>query len=255
MAAERRRHRARIQRGGDRAPRYTKDFPALARDTIANGRTAVLLAAKHPSTAAEVSLPSHGSNRASRRAIIASLLALTRVLPGTPDLVIRAMDVLGRVRPPGLSRIYGLVLDYLYFVGAADAAPPASQTAPRRHYLTSAMSEDAAVAWEGRPAAGGTRLLRFPERARSSAGWRFLRVSGDRAEMVSRDALVMNATGQAFPCERRILQRRVVIADGSNHRAVDGGRMIPGHQQYVIPCFWPRRFRLLSTVPPLRSNR
>ena len=101
--------------------RYTKDFPALARDSIANGRTAVLLAAKHPSTAAEVSLPSHGSNRASRRVIIASLLALTRVLPGTPDVVIRAMDVLGRVRPPGLSRIYGLVLDYLYFVGAAAA--------------------------------------------------------------------------------------------------------------------------------------
>jgi len=97
--------------------RYTKDFPALARDTIANGRTAVLLAAKHPSTAAEVSLPSHGSNRSSRRAIIAGLLALTRVLPGTVNVVIRTMDVLGRVRPPGLGRIYGLVLDYLYFVG------------------------------------------------------------------------------------------------------------------------------------------
>jgi GT2 family glycosyltransferase len=104
--------------------RYTKDFPALARDTIANGRTAVLLAAKHPATAAEVGLPSHGSNRRSRRAIIAGLLALTSVLPGTSGVAIRAMDVLGRIRPPGLSRLYGVVLDYLYFIGTRQGVKP-----------------------------------------------------------------------------------------------------------------------------------
>jgi GT2 family glycosyltransferase len=112
--------------------RYTKDFPALARDTIANGRTAVQLATKHPSTSADVGLPLHGSNRASRRVIIAGLLALTRALPRTPDLIIRATDVLGRVRPPGLSRIYSLVLDYLYFVGAASARGSARQAEQAR---------------------------------------------------------------------------------------------------------------------------
>ena len=100
---------------------YTKDFPALARDNIANGRTAVLLAAKHPSTVGHLKLGSHAGSSLPRRLVVGVLLVLTRMWPRTSDVVIRMVDAFGHPWAPAASRIYSVVLDYLYFVGATAA--------------------------------------------------------------------------------------------------------------------------------------
>lgn len=98
-----------------------KDFAALARDSTAEGRTAVLLARKHPAAFAELKL---GSFRSGPRALLLLrnvLLALTRLWQGVPDTVVGVERVLARSRlPPGPS-FYRLALGYFFWLGAAAA--------------------------------------------------------------------------------------------------------------------------------------
>jgi GT2 family glycosyltransferase len=108
---------------------YDKDFDALARDNVAKGRTAVLLARLHPDARAELKLGTFAREPLRRRLVVNTLLAATRVFPPVRGLVVGVVRWLGRLRIPGARFLYPLALDYLYLCGARDAereAPPAS---------------------------------------------------------------------------------------------------------------------------------
>ena len=94
-------------------------------DAVAKGRTAVLLARKHPRAAAELRFGRHASGR--RRVVRQAVALADRVIPGLPVIVRAVTRVLERFDPPGLDRWYGGVLEYAYFRGvrlarATDAA-------------------------------------------------------------------------------------------------------------------------------------
>jgi GT2 family glycosyltransferase len=100
---------------------YTKDFAMLARDTIAKGKTAVLLASKHPEAFASLELANY--KQASRRWQWArsALLKSTRLVSHTADAVMALFGLLERshVRQPEL--LYRFILDYFYWLGAESA--------------------------------------------------------------------------------------------------------------------------------------
>jgi GT2 family glycosyltransferase len=100
---------------------YTKDFAALARDNIAKGRTAVLLASKAPETFGDLRLSTYHQGARKWRALRAVLLLLSRVWPATPKLVTRTIERLERHRPRRLYLYYDLALDYFFWLGALPA--------------------------------------------------------------------------------------------------------------------------------------
>jgi len=100
---------------------YSKDFAALARDNIAKGRTAVLLASKYPETFRDLKLSTYRQGSFRWRWLRAGLLRLSRLWAGTPTGVIVFMRWLERRRPTRLDRYYALALDYCYWLGALSA--------------------------------------------------------------------------------------------------------------------------------------
>lgn len=110
---------------------YTKDFGALARDTVAKGRTAVLLANKHPETLADLKLVTYHQGFPRWRPARAALLAASHRWPRTPHAVVRAVQALERVAPQRvLNVVYFLTLDYFYWLGAlGEAESPKSRSA------------------------------------------------------------------------------------------------------------------------------
>jgi GT2 family glycosyltransferase len=100
---------------------YTKDFAALARDTISKGQTAVLLASKHPETIAELQLSAYANGSRRWRWLRASLLGLSRQWVAVPEGVAAGIGWLERRRVKGLQLYYRLALDYFYWVGAEAA--------------------------------------------------------------------------------------------------------------------------------------
>ena len=106
--------------------RYTKDVTAMARDNIAKGGTAVLLASKHPATLTELKLAPLNRGPRWRRLVIDGMLALTRAWASTPECVIAAMRLVDRHRLPGREAAFALAADYFFMVGAAAARRPAS---------------------------------------------------------------------------------------------------------------------------------
>lgn len=111
---------------------YDKDFGSLARDNVAKGRTAVLLAELHPEARAELKLGTFGREPLRRRIVLRTLLAATRVVPPIRALVVGLVGWLGEHRIPGAQFLYPLALDYLYWCGARDAereTPPAASAA------------------------------------------------------------------------------------------------------------------------------
>jgi GT2 family glycosyltransferase len=103
--------------------RYTKDFAALARDNIAKGRTAVLLASKHEDTLRDLKLSTWRETSPRWRAVRALLLASTAAWRGTTSLLVAAMRWLERRprRPRRMHSYYYHALDYCYWVGVRDA--------------------------------------------------------------------------------------------------------------------------------------
>ncbi|RIK39962.1 MAG: hypothetical protein DCC55_16440 [Chloroflexi bacterium] len=97
---------------------YTKDFAALARDNIAKGRTAVLLAHKHPAALAELKLSTYTQGSQHWRLLRTVLLGLSRLWAQTPEWVIWFMHQLERRHPARLDLYYSLALDYCYWLGA-----------------------------------------------------------------------------------------------------------------------------------------
>ena len=100
---------------------YDKDFPGLATDTVSKGRTAVLLARKHPDVRRQLKLG--GAERAPivRRLIVGSLLLATRFLPSVRARVVGIMTTLGHRNRALALRLYAPVLDYLYWCGVREA--------------------------------------------------------------------------------------------------------------------------------------
>lgn len=100
---------------------YTKDFAALARDTIAKGKTAVLLASKHPDAFASLQLANYAQDSWRWRWARAGLLKLTGLCPYTAGGVIALTGWLERLRLKRLDLFYRFALDYFYWLGAESA--------------------------------------------------------------------------------------------------------------------------------------
>jgi GT2 family glycosyltransferase len=97
---------------------HTKSFAELARDAVAKGRTAVLLAGKHPGALPELQLSAYRSASLKWRLLRSCLLRINAPADGTPSALIRLVEQLERIHAPFLGRIYKLALDYFYWVGA-----------------------------------------------------------------------------------------------------------------------------------------
>ncbi len=110
-----------------------KDFPSLARDTVARGKTAVLFARKHPEVLQELKLGAFDRETRKWRLLRAVLLGCTRLFGGAPEAVIFLVTKLERRRPRRLDRYYAMALDYFYWVGV-QAARRAGEPVPDGHY-------------------------------------------------------------------------------------------------------------------------
>jgi glycosyltransferase involved in cell wall biosynthesis len=97
---------------------YDKTFPAVARDAMARGRTAVYFARKHPAVVGELRLGGYTQETRKWRVLRSALLGMGLVFHGLPGAVIALMTRLERRRPPRLDRYYAMALDYFYWVGA-----------------------------------------------------------------------------------------------------------------------------------------
>jgi GT2 family glycosyltransferase len=100
---------------------YTKDFAGLARDNIAKGKTAVLLASKAPETFGDLRLSTYHMGALKWRLLRTGMLLASRAGPALPQLVIRTIEWLERRRPARLHLYYDLALDYFFWLGALPA--------------------------------------------------------------------------------------------------------------------------------------
>ena len=97
---------------------FEKNFAAVAKDNVAKGRTAVLLAAKHRGVFYDLRLSTYRQGSRKWLWLRAGLLWLSRLTSAVPRGVIRVMTWLEKRRPKRLSLYYMLALDYFFWVGA-----------------------------------------------------------------------------------------------------------------------------------------
>lgn len=95
----------------------TKSFAQVADDCVAKGRTAVLLAGKHPSAVPDLRLAAYRRVSLERRLLRASMLSIGSGWSGTPRAVVGTVQWLERIRAPLLNAAYTLALDYFYWTG------------------------------------------------------------------------------------------------------------------------------------------
>lgn len=100
---------------------YAKSFATLARDRRSAGRTAVLLASKHPETFSALRLAAYGETPPLKRMIRAAALGLSADDGWLPRSVVRSIQRLERRNSPLLPTWYPVALDYFYWLGARDA--------------------------------------------------------------------------------------------------------------------------------------
>jgi GT2 family glycosyltransferase len=101
--------------------RNDKDFRALARDNREKGRTAVLLASKHPEAFRELKLSSLKDARVPVRVARDAALAASRMMPVLPDALLAAVTRLERIAPGQAQRLYAPALGYFYWLGVHEA--------------------------------------------------------------------------------------------------------------------------------------
>ncbi|MBI2865281.1 MAG: glycosyltransferase family 2 protein [Chloroflexi bacterium] len=119
----------------------TKDLPALAKDHIAKGRTAVILALKHPSVWADSRLDTYHQGSRKWRLARAMLLGLSRRFGGTPVRVIQFFGWLEKALPAHYETCYNLLLDYCFWHGAQMEARERREAGDNRHGLTEARRD------------------------------------------------------------------------------------------------------------------
>jgi glycosyltransferase involved in cell wall biosynthesis len=100
---------------------YEKDFAALARDQIAQGRTAVLCARKHPTLISRMRLGTLRKGGRPWRLLRQVLLTVSRSSESMPDHTIRLVQWLERRHVRWLAVVYRLTLDYLFWFGVQRA--------------------------------------------------------------------------------------------------------------------------------------
>jgi GT2 family glycosyltransferase len=100
---------------------YDKSIDGLAADEVAKGRSAVLLATKHPECLPFLKLATYREGSAKRRMVRRALLFMTQVFPPTRMLVVRLLNGLELLEPQVLDRYFPLVLDYFFWAGASAA--------------------------------------------------------------------------------------------------------------------------------------
>ena len=99
---------------------YTKTFTGLAQDTMSKGRTAVMLASKHPKTAAELQLSRYREVSKLWGSMRAVLLKLTQHWPPMAKVAVAVTLWLEPI-VAGRPLRYRLALDYCYWVGVEAA--------------------------------------------------------------------------------------------------------------------------------------
>lgn len=115
---------------------YEKDFPGLAADNRAKGRTAVLAMRLHPEEFGEFTLDGFrehsGKWRRSRKWMVArgAVLRAARVLPFLPAALVAAVRAVERIEPCRLDTLYGFVIDVFFWLGVRSAL--AEDLAPQR---------------------------------------------------------------------------------------------------------------------------
>lgn len=110
---------------------YSKDFAGLAQDTIAKGRTAILLVNKHPDALKEMKLRSSNQGSWRWRWARSGLLLLSQWIPSMPGTVTAFLCRLESRNIKNLHLYYRFVLDYLYWLGANRALRESRLTGQR----------------------------------------------------------------------------------------------------------------------------
>ena len=100
---------------------YDKSLAGLAADEYAKGRSAVLLATKHPECFPFLKLATYRNGSVKWRALRKALLLVTRILPLTRTLVVRFLHRLEASQSHVLERYLPLALDYCFWAGASTA--------------------------------------------------------------------------------------------------------------------------------------
>ena len=106
---------------------YAKDLAALARDELERGRTAVLLARKHPHAVGDLQLAHSRSGSRSWRAARELFIRLALARPELPPLVLRALSRMTRRRLR--EGHYHRITDYFFWLGARQAVAEESRAA------------------------------------------------------------------------------------------------------------------------------
>jgi hypothetical protein len=96
---------------------YQKDFPALAQDKMAQGRTSVVCALRHPATVPNLRIGTYRRGSPAWRFSRSALLAGSRLLGFLPGWVLHYVRWLEDRRSPSLQSRYDLALDYFYWLG------------------------------------------------------------------------------------------------------------------------------------------
>lgn len=100
---------------------YEKDFAGLARDTIAKGSTAVLLASMYPDTYNYLKLSTYKHVSWKWRSLRATLIKIAIIFPKINALIILFSNLIEKLTPNYITTYYALALDYFFWLGALSA--------------------------------------------------------------------------------------------------------------------------------------
>ncbi len=96
---------------------YQKDFPALAQDKMAQGRTSVVCALRHPETVPALRIGTYRRGPRTWRLLRATLLGASRLLGFLPKWILGYVRWLEQHHSPSLQARYDLALDYFFWLG------------------------------------------------------------------------------------------------------------------------------------------
>ena len=113
---------------------YEKSVARLTADELEKGRSAVLLATKHPDCIPHLKLSAYRSGSLKWRMTRSALIECSRLLPSTRRLVLSGLEWLERRDDKSaLDRYFPLVLDYFFWVGASAALREAGLSVASLH--------------------------------------------------------------------------------------------------------------------------
>lgn len=96
---------------------YEKDFDGLAKDTIAKGKTAVLLASLYPDAVSHLKLSEFHHPSWKWGTLRSVLVSISMTFSKTPELIISLTELIEKLHPAHLQTYYFLSLDYFFWYG------------------------------------------------------------------------------------------------------------------------------------------